>query len=415
MKLNGRNIKMMLGLVFLFVFFFLVHNLNSTAWAKEIVSQQKQWVGTWAASPQLVEPYNMPPSPGLTNNTLRQMVRVSIGGKQIRIKLSNEYGNAPLEINSLYIAESIGSGVIKSKTGKTVTFGGSNSVTILPGETIISDTLDYDLLKMTNIAVTIYFGSTPTNLTGHPGSRTTSYICIGDALDISGMFSAVTTDHWYVITGIDVLTNDLEKAAVVCLGDSITDGRGSTTNKNDRWPDNLAARLQENEATSGIAVLNQGVGGNSVLFGGLGPTVINRFARDVLEQSGVRYLIILAGVNDIGARNAGSTTAANLINAYESFIRKAHEKDILVFGGTILPFGGSDYDSKLHEELRQTVNNWIKTSGKFDAVIDFDAALRDPEDPKKLLSAYDSGDHLHPSAEGYKKMAEVIDLCLFAR
>lgn len=415
MKFNDRNIKMILRLVFMFVSFFLVYNLSSTVWAKDTVSQQKQWVGTWAASPQLVEAYNMPPSPGLTNNTLRQIVRVSIGGEQIRIKLSNEYGNSPLEINSLHIAESIGSGVIKSKTGKTVTFGGSNSVTILPGQTVISDTLDYELPKMTNIAVTIYFGSTPTYLTGHPGSRTTSYICIGDALDVSGMFSAVTTDHWYIITGIDILTNDLNKAAVVCLGDSITDGRGSTTNKNDRWPDNLAARLQENKASSGIAVLNQGVGGNSVLFGGLGPTVIKRFDRDVLEQSGVRYLIILAGVNDIGAGNANFTTAANLIKAYEIFIKKAHEKNIVVLGGTILPFGGSDYDSVLHEKLRQTVNNWIKTGGKFDAVIDFDAALRDPEDPKKLFSAYDSGDHLHPSAAGYKKMAEVIDLSLFIK
>ncbi len=371
-----------------------------------------KWVGTWGTSPQLVESSNMPPSPGLSNNTLRQVVRVSIGGNQLRLKFSNEYGTSPLTMNSVHLAVSAGGNSIKSDTDKVLTFGGKESVTIPAGKTVTSDTLDYALPKMTNMAVTIYFGSTSSALTGHPGSRTTSYILAGNKVNSSSMPSAVTTEHWYIITGIDVFTEDSYKA-VVALGDSITDGRGSTTDGNNRWTDNLALRLQENTATSKVAMLNQGVGGNTVLSGGLGPTALTRFDRDVLGQSGVRYLIILEGVNDIGSSSA-SSVATNLINAYKEFITKAHTKNILVYGATILPFGGSQYDSTAHEQARQTVNSWIRTGGQFDAVIDFDAAVRNPNDQKKLLSTYDSGDHLHPNAQGYKKMADIIDLTLLA-
>jgi lysophospholipase L1-like esterase len=261
------------------------------------------------------------------------------------------------------------------------------------------------------MAITIYFGNTPSNLTGHPGSRTTSYIQSGNAVNSSSMSSAATTDHWYIITGIDVFAEGSSKAVAI-LGDSITDGRGSTTNGNDRWPDELASRLLKNPSTSNVGVLNQGIGGNNVLSGGLGPTAVARFDRDILEQSGVRWVIILEGVNDIGS-SYDQTVATKIINAYKEFIRKAHEKDILVYGATILPFGGSQYSSAAHEQARNTINNWIRTSGEFDAVIDFDAALRNPNNTSSLLSTYDSGDHLHLNPAGYKKMAEVIDLQLF--
>lgn len=369
------------------------------------------WVGTWSTSPQLVEDSNMPPDPGLSNNTFRQVVRVSIGGNQLRLKFSNEYGTSPVTINSVHLAVSAGESSIKPGTDRVLTFCEKESVTIPAGDIITSDTLDYSLLKLTEMSITIYFGSMSSTLTGHPGSRTTSYIMPGNEVNSLNMPSAITTEHWYIITGIDVIA-DASYKAIVALGDSITDGRGSTTNMQNRWTDNLANRLQENTATSGVAVLNQGVGGNAVLSGGLGPHALARFDRDVLSQSGVRYLIILEGVNDIGESNT-SKVASDLINAYKEFISKAHANNILVYGATILPFGGSQYDSAVHEKSRQTVNKWIRTSGQFDAVIDFDAAVRNVEDQTKLQSIYDSDDHLHPNAKAYKNMANIIDLDLF--
>lgn len=371
------------------------------------------WVGTWATSPQRVEDSNMPPDPGLSNNTLRQIVRVSIGGNQLRLTLSNKYGTSPVTLNSVHLAVSAGGSSIKSGTDSVLTFGEKESVTIPAGKTVTSDTLDYCLSKLTEIAITIYFGSTSTVLTGHPGSRTTSYIMTGNAVNSINMPSAVTTEHWYIITGIDVIA-EASSRAVVAIGDSITDGRGSTTNMQNRWTDNLANRLQENASTSGVAVLNQGIGGNAVLSGGLGPTALERFDRDVLSQNGVRYIIIFEGVNDIGESDS-LEVASHLINAYKEFISKAHANNILIYGATILPFGGSQYDSTVHEQSRQTVNNWIKTSGEFDAVIDFDSAVRNAKDPSKLQSIYDSDDHLHPNAEAYKHMAAIVDLELFTK
>lgn len=373
----------------------------------------KRWVGTWVAAQQLVETHNLPPAPGLANNTLRQIIRVSIGGEKIRLKFSNEYGNSPLHIKAAELAVAKGGSVIDTATAKEISFAGDKSVTIEPGEIAVSDTLDYNLPGLTTMAITLYFGDVPTDLTGHPGSRTTSYIMPGNTVAAREINAAICTDHWYIISGLDILTEDREVAAVVALGDSITDGRGSTTNGNDRWPDILANRLQANSATAKIAVLNQGIGGNRVLKGGLGPTALNRFERDVLGQSGVRYLIVFEGVNDIGEEGHKPETSEELIKAYRLFIEKAHEQDVRVYGATILPFAGSQYDNKQNEETRQRVNHWIRNSGEFDAVIDFASAVEDPEQPGKLFSLYDCGDHLHLSPAGYKKLGESIDLELF--
>jgi lysophospholipase L1-like esterase len=327
------------------------------------------------------------------------------------VQFSNTYGSSPVTINAAHIAVSTGAGSIDPATDKALSFKGASLITIPAGEAVYSDALNFNVKPLSNLAVSIYFGQTSSDVTGHPGSRTTSYIQSGNTVTATDMTSAAKTDHWYILSGVDLLLDD-SYATVVTLGDSITDGRGSTTNANNRWPDNLARRLQADPNTAKIGVLNQGIGGNAVVSGGLGPTALKRFEHDVCQQNGVRWVIILEGVNDIGGSRS-QKVAGDLIAAYEQFIDKAHAHNILVYGVPILPFGGSFYDSKDHETSRQTVNKWIRTSGKFDAVIDLDAAVRDPANPTKLLPEYDCGDHLHLSVAGYRKMAEAIDLDLF--
>jgi lysophospholipase L1-like esterase len=373
------------------------------------------WVGTWGASPQLTEPGNLPPAPGLTSNTLRQIVQVSIGGNKLRAKFSNAFGRNPVRLSSVHLAWSAGGSAIKTGSDQALAFQGKPAVTIPAGEVVVSDPLDFDLAPLSDVAVTIDFGGTPAAVTGHPGSRTTSYLLAGDEVSAPDLPQAAKTEHWYILTGLDVEANP-SSAAIVTLGDSITDGRGSGTDKNDRWPDDLARRLQADKNTADIAVLNEGIGGNCVLRGGLGPTALSRFDRDVLSQSGVRWLIVLEGVNDIGGSRgpeAAAAVATNLIAAYEQMVDQAHARNLRVYGATITPFGGSFYDRPGHETAREVVNHWIRTGGKFDAVIDFDAALRDPQNPSHLLPAADSGDHLHPNEAGYKIMADAIDLKLF--
>lgn len=380
-------------------------------------TNNSKWVGTWTTSPQLVEPNNNPPSPGLSNNTIRQILRVSIGGDSLRIRFSNEFSKSPVTMKSVHIAVSKDADKIDISTDKEIFFNGEAEVTMEPGKAIISDPFQFPLQSRMNLAITIYFGITSADVTGHPGSRTTSYILTGDHAAQSDFAGAVKTEHWYVINGIDVIAPD-SAAAIVILGNSITDGRGSGTNKQNRWPDELARRLQENTGTELVAVLNAGIGGNCVLKNCLGPSALSRFNRDVINQSGAKWLIILEGINDIGnAQGAqGSINVANdLIDAYNQMIDTAHVKGILVYGATILPMGGSFYYTADHEKARQTVNDWIRNSRRFDAVIDLDKALRNPADTLKLISKADSGDHLHPSETGHRMMAEAVDLSLFVK
>jgi lysophospholipase L1-like esterase len=296
-----------------------------------------------------------------------------------------------------------------------LTFSGADSVVIASGATVTSDPLEYEVPPLADLAVSIHLSDVPTDVTGHPGSRTTSYLQVGDWVSASALPNAVTTERWYVLAGIDVLPR-VAASAVVVLGNSITDGRGSGTNEQNRWPDNLARRLQSDPRTRHVAVLNAGIGGNTVLRGGLGPPALTRLDRDVFAQSGARWLIVLEGVNDIGAARdpgAAARVATDLIAAHQQIIARAHEHGLRVYGGTITPFGGSFYDAPEREAARQTVNRWIRTSGDWDAVIDFDAVLRDPANPTRLLPAVDTGDHLHPNEEGYRLMAGAIDLGLF--
>ena len=375
----------------------------------------KVWVGTWSTAPQLVEPRNMPPEPGLSNNTLRQVVRVSIGGECMRVRFSNEFSKSPVTMKEIQVAVSKGGSAIDTSTIKELKFNGETEVKMMPGTAVTSDPFSFNLGPRMDIAITIYFGQTSPDVTGHPGSRTTSYLLAGDNTSAVDFTGASQADRWYIINGIDVKAPE-SSAAVVIIGNSITDGRGSGTNKQNRWPDILAERLLQNPGTRNIAVLNQGIGGNCLLRFCLGPSALDRFERDVINQHKVRWLIILEGTNDIGqapGRNEALKIADNLIDAYKKMIDDAHARNILVYGATITPLGNSFYYADYREEARNKVNEWIRSSGRFDAVIDFDKVLRNPADTMTILPDAHSGDFLHPNEKGYKMMGEAIDLRLF--
>jgi lysophospholipase L1-like esterase len=371
-----------------------------------------RWVGTWAASPQLTEPANMPPEPGLADATLRQVVRVSLGGERLRVRFSNAFGTKPLTILSAHVAASAGGSAVKPKGSKPLTFDGKTSVTIPTGAPMVSDPVAFDLPALSDLAVTIRVKDPTRAITGHPGARCTSYLRAGDAVAEPDLPRAARTPHWYYLCGVDVDAPDGGAAAVAVLGDSITDGRGSPTDGNGRWTDHLARRLHEGAGTARVAVLNQGLGGNRLLNDGLGPNALARLDRDALAQPGVRWLIVLEGINDLGT---GSATGRDVIGAYEQIIVRAHARGIKVYGATILPCEGSFYFNPTLEAARQEVNAWVRTSGRFDAVIDFDEVTRDPHRPGRLSAAIDGGDHLHPGPEGYKIMAGAVDLALFGK
>ena len=381
------------------------------------------WVGTWMAAQQLVEPGNLPPAPGFTDTTLRQVVRVSIGGRTLRVRFSNAFGQTPLTLLSARVARARGGSAIDPATDRALTFGGRPAATIPSGEALLCDAIEFELPALSDLAVTIHVRGAPAEVTGHPGSRATSYLQAGQAVSAPALPDAVPVDHWYILAGIDVLA-PRTAGAVVILGDSITDGRGSTTNGNDRWPDVLARRLQASPATDTVGVLNAGLGGNRLLRDGLGPHALARLDRDVLTQAGVRWLILLEGINDIGtaagarAKGEPAATADDIIGACAQIIERARARGIRVYGATIMPFEGFSYAGYYtpgSEADRQKVNAWIRTSGRFDAVIDFDALTRDPGRPARLSAAVDGGDHLHPSAAGYRIMGEAVDLALFTR
>jgi lysophospholipase L1-like esterase len=378
-------------------------------------SGASRWVGTWSTAPQLVEKNNMPPEPGLTGHSLRQVVRVSIGGKKLRLKLSNEFGKDRISLKAVQIAVSTGGSSIDAKSNKELKFNGKSDVTLAPGSSIVSDPISFRLEPRMDLAITLYIHEASSTLTGHPGSRTTSYLLTGNEPAVVDFSRAVPTDHWYIISGLDVLASS-KTAAVAIIGNSITDGRGSETNKQNRWPDILSERLLKNASTRNVGVLNVGIGGNCVVAGGLGPTALNRFHRDVLGQQGVRWCVIFEGVNDIGglpeSDEAVDRKADELISAYQKLVAEAHARKIKVYGGTIMPFRNHSYYSTYRERCRNKVNEWIRTSGCFDAVIDFDRIMSDPNDPSGLLPEVQS-DYLHPNAAGHRKMGESVDLKLF--
>ena len=378
-------------------------------------NEKLQYVATWTTAIQKVEPHNLAPEPGLSGNSLRQIVEISFGGKEVALKLSNEFNTEETEILGVELAEANTQGSswhISTNTSTPLTFNGLRGVTMKPGEVIVSDPAAFKMKPRMNVAITIHFGkASNTDVTGHPGSRTSSYIAKGDTKDFRG---AKETAHWYYINSLLVVTPQGKNGAIAAIGNSITDGRGTTTNGQNRWTDVLSKRLLKNKKTKNLSVLNLGLGGNCVLRGGLGPTANSRYQRDVLKQEGVKYAIVFEGVNDLGGSRDGEATAKELIESFKKMIGLAHEKGIKIYGATIMPFKGNGYYNESREKGRQMVNEWIRTSGEYDGVIDFDAYTRDPEQPDRLNPAFlFENDWLHPNASGYQKMGESIDLNLF--
>jgi lysophospholipase L1-like esterase len=367
--------------------------------------QSKKWVGTWSCAPYAAGT-NTPPSPYLANNTLRQIIRVSIGGDTLRVKFSNGTSSTPVTMNSVNIAVSteVGGSAADLSTMKQLKFSGDTSVTMNAYSAVTSDPLAFPLSPGMHLAITIYYGqiTQSSEMTFHYGSRTDSYILAGNRTASASFDGATPVERWYTINAIDVLAPDTS-AAVVVLGNSITDGYGLHGGLKNKWTDTLSERLLDNPATSHVGVLNMGIGATLFTTSGVG-----RFQQDVLDQSGVRWVIIFYGVNDIG----GNVSAANIISAYENTVAWAHAQNVRVYGATITPINGSQYYSASHEAVRVEVNQWIRTAGHVDRCIDFDRVIRNPAEPTRLMAAY-SNDWLHPNVAGYRLLGESVDLNLF--
>ena len=379
-------------------------------------AQTRDWVTTWATALQIAEPHNNPPAPGLAGNSFRQIVQVSIGGKSLRLHLSNLFNEDETEILGVEIARAATMGASPEiLPGSTVelTFGGRRSFTMAPGEEVVSDPVRFKLAERENLAVTIHYGKiSATRLTSHPGSRTTSYIAAGNTTDFSA--PVAKTDHWYTISAIDVKPRR-RSAAIAVLGDSITDGRGTTTNGQDRWTDQLSRSLLSDRRTRNLSVLNFGLGGNCILRGGNGPTAQSRYRRDLFGPRGVKYVILFEGTNDLGGSRDGVATAEQIKAVFRDIIREAHERGIRVIGATVTSAVGSFYQREgEHEKGRQALNAWIRESGEFDGVIDFDRITAGPDDPTRINPAFlFENDWLHLNADGYRLMGTSIDRSLF--
>jgi len=372
------------------------------------------WVGTWAASPVGSEVNDGQPGPA--NMTYRNIVHTSIGGSAVRVQLTNEFGTEPLTVGAAHVAISASGGAIQTNTDHALTFNGKPTVEIPAGAFVLSDPVTMQAAPMSDLMVSVYVPEQRIrNTTCHSFGDSSNYVFTGDATSAATMDKSSPIYAWCFVKGIDVKT-DGKAASIVTFGDSITDGADATRDANHRWPDVLAARLQADKKMLGV--LNQGIGGNRVLHDGYGPSALARFDRDVIAQSGVKYLIILEGINDIGRLKephelGDKITADDLIFGLTQLVTRAHQHGIKVFGATLTPYMGAGYSSPQGEAVRQAYNQWIRTGGVFDGVIDFDKVTQDPAHPDMFLPDYDSGDHLHPGDAGYKAMGDAVDLSLF--
>jgi lysophospholipase L1-like esterase len=380
--------------------------------------EKLQWVGTWAASPMLalggfgVHPF--------CATTLREIVHVSNGGEQVRVRFTNEFGSDPLTIGDAHVALSAGGGAIKDGSDHPLTFGGATSVRIPPGAAIYSDPVALSVAPLSDLAISIFLPNQIMRAeTYHAFADQENFMADGDVAGAGALPQPTTLMSWYFVDGVDVPAADGSRA-IVTLGDSITDGAHSTASANRRWPDVLAARLKQEHGMENVSVLNEGIGGNRVLNEGAGPSALTRLDRDVLAQDGVKYVMVLESINDIG-RLAHLTapedeiTAQQLELGLKQIADAAHEHGIKAIGATLTPYGGANYYTDKGEQIREAVNDWIRTSGTFDGVADFDQITRDPANPTRFNPTYDSGDHLHPNDAGYQAMGAGIDLKLFAK
>lgn len=371
-------------------------------------SLAQNWVGTWATAPQTVVKSFMPYNNCMTNRSVRQVVKVSIGGDVIRLKLSNIYSMQPVEIRSIYIAHAKDSSDIDAKTAQYFKFGNSYKTVIPADKQIVSDALKFNLRNLERVAITINYTSAPEIPTVHMGSRTTSYIMKGVTNAHSNFAKAFRENHWYNISGIDVYTMSNNMSAIAIIGNSITDGKCSTDNAQNRWPDVMSEMLQLKHKITNQGVLNLGIGNNRVTVpGGFGALAKERFDRDILMQSGVKKVVIFEGVNDIGAARSGSseTVARQIIESIQGMVKKAKARKMKVYLGTITPFKGAGYYTHFHEAARLYVNDWIRSQAKnVDGILDFAKLLQDPNDDRRMKREYASNDWLHPNPTGYKAM-----------
>ena len=383
---------------------------------------RKNWVATWTASSQPPEPPFINPNPAsFSNQTIRQIVHVSLGGSTVRLRLSNEFGRTPLRVGELRVAHHLAGASTVPGSDRPVTVGGQSSFTIPAGAPVLSDPVDIRVPALSNLVVSLYLPDTVTTGTFHSlGVQTTYVTTPGNYTAAMSPPVAATPTSGFFLSGLSVKAGK-RSAAIVTLGDSITDGFASTVDANRRWPNVLAARLQARPQYDHLAVANQGISGNRTLHDLIGPNALARFDRDVGATAGAKWVILLEGINNIGIPGAfglpaEQVSASDIINGHRQLIARAKERGLKIYGATLTPFEGTvfpGYFTAAGEAKRQAVNAWIRGSGEFDAVIDFDRVIRDPASPGRMLPAYDSGDHLHPNDAGYQAMANAIDLSLF--
>ena len=375
------------------------------------------WVGTWAASPFDGDPRRAVPT--IVDSTLREIVHTSIAGSSVRVRLTNEFGREPLRVDAATIAMSAGISSVDTATLHDLTFGGAPSIVIPPGAQTLSDPVPMATPALANLAISIYLPlQQVSDVSVHLSAQQDNFIQRGNHVRDASLSEPVVVPSWYFVKGVDVEAVSDSAGTVVAFGDSITDGALSTDNANHRWPDYLAMRLKNNPATAHLSVLDEGIGGNCVLIHCTGPNALARFDRDVLSHAGVKYVIVLEGINDIGRLYRPNLpdyklTAEDLEQGLAQLVVRAHEHGIKVFGATLTPYKGAGYFTEQGEQIREAVNHWILSSGVFDGTIDFDKATSDPVNPLMFAPQYDSGDHLHPKDAGYAAMADAIDLGMF--
>ncbi|WP_017382176.1 SGNH/GDSL hydrolase family protein [Paenisporosarcina sp. TG-14] len=406
--------KRVLYVLFTIIIIFLsVYGVSEWKSSNEKKPDVGNWVGTWSASMQASYEDGVSHK-GFENQTVRSIIHPHIDGKKMRIRLSNTFGSEPLSIEEIHVAVSkSGSGIVPG-TDQQVTFGGEQNVTIPPGAKEFSDPISFEVNSKESVAVSLYVRDKTGPTTWHPRSMQTTYISTGKHVSDSDASAFKTKeDAWFWLDGVDVIPDPSVKGAIVVLGSSIANGNYSTVDANRRWPDYLAKRLNEKNSDVKMSVLNAGVSANHLINSkpNKGENALERLEQDVFSQTGVKAVILHQGLNDI--RHYPEYDAKKVIERMGQIITSAHDQGLKIYGGTLTPFKGSGMYTSQGEKTRQEVNHWIKNSGEFDGVIDFDKALRDPEDPEHFLSKYDAGDHLHPNDAGYKKMAETVNLSTF--